>query len=437
MNWYKKCKNKIVTTETSSRIIKNSGWLVSDKVLTMAIGVFITAIVARYFGPEQYGQFNYALAFVSLFTAISTLGLESLTVKSIVDKKVNEGVILCTSLLLRVVGGIVLTIMAVIIINFIEPGNSDLQILVLIMSFTMIAKSFEVIEYWIQASQKSKISSLIRMSVYVVMSVLKVLLVVKGGNLVHFALIYTLDAVIVSMALIIAYFKFREERSAWKYSFSYTKDILSQSWYLILSGLMITIYMRIDQVMLGSMMSSKLEVGIYSAAVRIAEMWYFIPIAIITSFRPVIMKNRNINDEKYLKSLQLLYTIIAWTGIGFGIVTLILSKALVSILYGIDFLEAASILSISVWAGTFALLGSVRSIWLISEGLQKYTLIFMGGGAIVNIILNYLFIPYMGGKGAAVATLIAQAMVAFFIPLLFKDTRIASFMILKAFKFKI
>ncbi|MFE4072838.1 flippase [Peribacillus sp. YIM B13477] len=437
MNWYKKCKNNIVTNETSSRIIKNSGWLVSDKVLTMAIGVFVTAVVARYFGPEQYGQFNYALAFVSLFTAISTLGLETLTVKSIVDKKVNEGVILCTSLLLRVVGGIVLTIMAVIIINIIEPGNTNLQMLVLIMSFTMIVKSFEVIEYWIQASQKSKISSLIRMSVYVVMSVLKVILVVKGGNLAHYALIYTLDAVIVSIALIIAYFQFREEKSAWKYSFSYTKDILSQSWYLILSGLMITIYMRIDQVMLGSMMSSKLEVGIYSAAVRIAEMWYFIPIAIITSFRPVIMKNRNINEEKYLKSLQLLYTIIAWTGIGFGIVTLILSKTLVSVLYGVDYLEAASILSISVWAGTFALLGSVRSIWLISEGLQKYTLIFMGGGAIVNIILNYLFIPYMGGKGAAVATLIAQAMVAFFIPLLFKETRNASFMILKAFKLKL
>ncbi|MFD1904499.1 oligosaccharide flippase family protein [Paenibacillus rhizoplanae] len=50
--------------------------MITDKVVTMIIGIFITAVIARYLGPENYGKFNYALAFVSLFTAISTLGLE-------------------------------------------------------------------------------------------------------------------------------------------------------------------------------------------------------------------------------------------------------------------------------------------------------------------------------------------------------------------------
>jgi len=83
----------------------------------MIIGVFVTALVARYFGPENYGQSNYALSFTALFTALSTLGLETLTVKAIVDKEYDEGTILCTSLVVRVFGGIIFTILASIIIN--------------------------------------------------------------------------------------------------------------------------------------------------------------------------------------------------------------------------------------------------------------------------------------------------------------------------------
>jgi O-antigen/teichoic acid export membrane protein len=156
--------------EVANRTLKNSGWLVGDKIFYMAIGVFVTAIVARYFGPDNFGQFNYALAFVALFTAISTLGMETLTVKAIVDQEYDEGTILCTSLFMRLCGGVVLTIMAVGIIKLIEPNDTNLHILVSIMSLTMVLKSLEVIEYWVQAYQKAKVSSIIRMSVYVVVA---------------------------------------------------------------------------------------------------------------------------------------------------------------------------------------------------------------------------------------------------------------------------
>ena len=431
---YIKVKKMIFENEVANRTIKNSGWLVGEKIFTMALGVFVIAVVARYFGPENFGQLNYAMAFVALFTVLSTLGLETLTVKSIVDKDYNEGTILCTSLFLRVFGGIVLTIIAVIIIRLIEPKDQNLHVLVLIMSFTMVLKSMEVIEYWIQAFQKAKISSIIRMSSYVITAVLKIILVIFKGNLIHYALIYMIDAVIIGSALMISYYKIRDDISPWKFSLNYAKSILSQSWYLILSGLMITLYARIDQVMLGSMLPTKTELGVYSAAVQIAELWYFVPMATIISFKPVIMNKKKINEKSYMKSVQLLYTIVAWIGIGFSVFILLFSKLIVSILYGAEFLKAASILSISVWAGTFAMLGSARSIWLICEGLQKYSMGYVGTGCITNVILNYLLIPTLGGYGAAVATLASQITVALIAPSFFKETRVSSIMMLKAFK---
>ena len=429
-----KIKSNVLNSEVAVKIIRNSSWMVGDKVFTMIIGVFVTAIVARYFGPESYGQFNYALSFVTLFTALSTLGLETLTVKAIVDKEQDEGTILCTSLVLRVIGGTLLTFIAVILIRLIVPNDSNTHILVFILSLTMVFKALEVIEYWIQAHQRAKISSVVRMTSYVIISAFKIGMVLLGGNLIHFALIYMLDVIIIGIGLIIAYFRNREEKFKWKVDIGYAKSILSQSWYLILSGLMVTLYMQIDKVMLGSLMPTKVEVGVYSAAVSIASMWYFVPMAIITSFKPVIMSKKKINEASYLKSVQLLYTIIAWLGIGFGIFVLIFSNPIVNILYGAEYQKASSILSVSIWAGTFAMLGSARGVWTVTEGLQRYNMFYVGAGAIINIVLNYLLIPTIGGYGAAVATLISQITVAIIAPLFIKQTRISAIMMLKAFK---
>ncbi|MFE7063743.1 flippase [Sutcliffiella sp. NPDC057660] len=437
-----KIKDKIAVSlerlkgnEVATKIINNASWLVGDKVFTMVIGVFVMALVARYLGPENYGVYNYALAFVTLFTALSTLGLETLSVKSIVQQDEEEGTILFTSLVLRVVGGGVLTFLASITIRFVAPDEELVHLLVLIMSFTMIFKSLEVIEYWIQAYQKSKISSLIRMGVYVFSALLKIVFVLLEGSLVHLAMIYMSDALIIGIALVIAYFKNRTLQSKWKFKFQYAKNILSQSWYLILAGLMGTLFMQIDKVMLGSMLPNKEELGIYSAATQIASMWYFVPMAIITSFKPVIMGKKKIDEKSYLKSVQLLYTIVAWIGIAFGIFILLFSKIIIGILYGPDYFKAASILSISIWAGTFAMLGTAASTWMVSEGTQKYSTILLSGGAIANVGLNFILIPILGGYGAAIATLAAQIIANFIIPLFIKKVRYSSMMMLKAFTF--
>lgn len=426
----------IKKSEVAIRVLHNSSWIMSDKIFTMVIGVFVTALVTRYFGPSEYGQFNYALSFVSLFTAISTLGLETLTVRSIINNDYDEGTILCTSLILRAAGGIILTIIAGIIIRIIEPNDRNIHVLVTIMSFTMLLKSLEVVEYWIQAHQKAKISSIIRMSAYVISASLKALLVYSQGSLLQYAFIYSIDALIIGTSLIIAYFKFRENNVKWRINFEYAKHILSQSWYLILSGLLVTLYMQIDKIMLGNMMTTKIEVGIYSAASQVAQMWYFIPMAIITSMQPVIMKKKQENEEAYLNSVQLLYRIIAWIGIIFGIFIVVFSDLIINILYGAQYIKASSILSISIWAGTFATLGSARGVWLVTENLQRFSLIYIGSGAVVNVLLNYILIPIMGGYGAAIATLIAQIVVVILVPLLIKETRLSAKMILKALVFK-
>jgi len=399
----------------------------------MLIGVFVTAVVARYFGPTLFGQLSYAIAIVSLFTAFATLGMESLTVKALVDKRSDEGTILFTSLVLRITGGLALTALSLVTIAILSHQDRLLLAIGLIYSLFLTVKALDVFEYWAQAKLALKMVSVIKMASFTVISALKLLVVYLEGSLVAYASIFLVDALLTGMAVAVAYYLIRDDKTNWKFSFAYAKEILAKCWPIALSGLMIVIYMRIDQVMLGAMLQDKAVVGIYAAAVKIAEMWYFVPLAVVASLRPIIMQYKAAQDDgRYVASIRAMYSITFWLGILFGLVIAYTSGLIVEILYGPDFLLAAPVLAVSVWAGTFAVLGSARSVWLVSENLQRYTIIYAFTGCIVNVALNYILIPAYGAVGAAYATLCAQAM-NILVLALFRDTREHTFMLLQSF----
>jgi O-antigen/teichoic acid export membrane protein len=182
--------------------------------------------------------------------------------------------------------------------------------------------------------------------------------------------------------------------------------------------------------MLGSMMKSKTNVGVYAAAVNIAQMWYFVPSAIQVSFKSLVMEHKAHGDkEKYEYHMIGLYSVTTYISVAFAIGISIFSPLIVHILYGKAYIPAASILTISIWGGVFAMLGTARSIWLVTENLQRYCIIYASTGCVTNIVLNLFLIPHYGAYGAAVATVITQY---FNIMFFFKKTKPTFNMMIRA-----
>ena len=398
----------------------------------MVLSVVASSLIARYLGPQEYGMANYVISVVTLFTTFSTLGMQELTIKYFLNKDEEESTIIGTGIIIRIIGAIVLIILSQVTLYILNGFNTTYQILGIIMGTCMIFKAFEVIEYYLQSQMNLKVSSIIRFITTIIVIIAKILVVVFRLGTVGFVCTYLCDAVVAALLFII-YYKFNKPYEKWKFSKKYAKKLLSRCWYIALAGLLSTIYMRIDQVMLGKMLTDTTENGIYSAAVRIAEMWYFIPSAIIASFQPNInaMKKRK-NEKGYIGLLQQLYDVIAVIGISFGIGITFFGWIAIDILYGAAYAEASKVLAVLVWAGLFATLGTARSVWLINENLQKYTIIYTLTGAITNVVLNYIFIPFIGAFGAAVATLVSQIVADLLTLMLFKNTRISSIMMLKS-----
>jgi len=173
--------------------------------------------------------------------------------------------------------------------------------------------------------------------------------------------------------------------------------------------LVISVYMRIDQVMIKEMLNDA-AVGQYAAAVKISEAWYFIPIAITSSLFPAIVEVRARSRELYMLKLQQLYRLMIWLSIIVASAVAFLSDVIVFYLFGGAYSLASNVLVVHIWTGIFVFLGVAFSKFLIAENLGKKALYRTVFGAASNVLLNYLLIPAYGIMGAACATLIAQAM---------------------------
>jgi O-antigen/teichoic acid export membrane protein len=200
------------------------------------------------------------------------------------------------------------------------------------------------------------------------------------------------------------------------------KKLMRDAWPLIFAGMVVSVYMKIDQVMLKEMLDVK-AVGVYAAAVKLCEAWYFLPTALIASLFPAVIEAKIKSKTLYDKRVQNLYDLMVWSSIAVALPTTLLADWVILILYGTDFQEAADVLRIYIWAGVFVTLGIASSKWLIAENLQRYLFLRTILGALLNVGFNLWLIPIYGIKGAAIATLVAQGTASFLSLSFFKKTR--------------
>jgi len=423
-------KNILVMVKQSKgvkSVAKNTLWLFFDKIFKGTIGLAVGALFARYLGPERYGALSYAISFVSLVYVLGKLGLDNIVIREIIQDDKRQDALLGTAFNLNLIGGFIVFLVSVALIYLMKPHDDLIVTLVIIISLGYIFQAFNVIDLWFQSQLKSKYAAISSNIVVFIFFLAKVMLVILHASLVTLALVITLELLFSGIGLWITYKLLGFTLKTWKFSAKIALVLFKDSWPLILSGLAIMVYMRIDQIMIGNITGEK-ELGIYSVAVTISEIWYFIPMAIFSSVYPKIIEFRQRSQYLYFKRLQQLFNFMVHLGYSVAIFFMFFSKPIISIVFGQEYLQAASILSIHIWTGVFIGLGVASEQFLLAENFTKISFYRAGTGAVFNIILNLILIPKYGGIGAAIATLIAQFMAGYFFDLFNSHTRKTFFM---------
>lgn len=400
--------------------IKNAGWLIGGRVLQMIISLFVGILTARYLGPSNYGLISYGGAFVAFFTSVCSLGLNSVLVKEFIDNPEDQGKAIGSTLVMRAAASLLsaLTIFGIVLIaDYDEPTTI---IVVALCSLGLIFQIFETINFWFQAQYKSKVTSIATLTAYVITAVYKVVLLIIGKDVRWFAFATSVDYIVIALILLVTYKRYKGQKL--EFSLAKSKSMLKVSHHYILSSMMVAIYGQTDKLMLKQMMD-EVEVGYYSTATAICAMWVFVLQAIIDSMYPTILRLHKENVEAYERKNRQLYAIVFYVSCFVSVMFLIFGKVAVRILYGEDYLPSVMPLKIITWYTAFSYLGVARNAWIVSEGKQKYLKYIYAAAAIMNVVLNVIFIPFFGASGAAIASLITQVFTSIILPLLIKPLR--------------
>lgn len=386
----------------------------------MAVSLLVSLLTARYLGPSNYGLLHYAAAYTGFFSAVCTLGIHSVLVKELTDAPGKEGEILGTSLFLRGISSILSVGVIVCVVYIADRGDPAIMAVICLSCVGMVFQSFEIFHYWFQFRLRSRVTAVVSLAAYLLAAGYKVLLLLRKSSVVWFAFAVAVEQIGTAILLLAAYR--RDKGGKLHISRERAESLLQKSCHFILPGLMVSVYAQTDKIMLKQLISET-EIGYYSTAISLCNVWCFVLSAIIDSMYPEITKLHKTNETLFIRRNQQLYATVFYLSTAVSLLIFCFAEPLVTLLYGSSYLPAAAPLRVITWYTGFSYLGVARNAWIVCKNRQKYLIWVYTSAAMCNVLLNYLLIPSWGAVGAAAASLAAQVVTAMIAPWFIKELR--------------
>lgn len=411
---------KLLQRQGLRKTLLNTFWLSFDQILFLLMGIAIGALVARYLGPDQYGLLGYAASFVGLFLTLPALGTDTLEVRALVRQEYTQEVVLGTIFFMRVIAS-ALTFLALLVVVWQAEADGLTRTVIVITAGTLLIQPFQVIPQWYEARMESKYPVWIRNATLIFTNGLKVLFILASLSVIAFAWSTTLWRFLSVAGFLWIFARHGPALTRWRIDLRFARSLLRDGWPLVIAGLAKSINLRIDQVILGNLIN-QYAVGIYGAAVRISELWYFIPTSLAISLFPTLVRSHQSHTpEAYQRRVQMFYDVTALIGYAIAIFVTITADPLIRILFGPAYLESIPILRLHIWSVVFVCLGAARDRVLLAENKSGLLMMATVIGAVTNVALNYWLIPSMSGYGAAWATVIAYGTAYYFAVMFFRN----------------
>lgn len=390
---------------------RNSGWLLIEYAVRALSGLLVGIQVARHLGPQAFGLLNYALAVVALITPLARLGLDAIVIKRLattghLDPAAQVG----TAFRIRFVMGLV-SILAVVSFAFLGSDDSSERLCLVVIATGLLFQATDVIDLFYQAKRHATLPSMCRSAAVVLAAGIKLLLVWQQAGLEAFAFATLLEQVLLAIFLA-AIHAWRNDRVfPGHFDTVLTRPLLDEARPLLISSVAVAAYTRADQVMLRNLLGPH-ELGIYSAAINLSEITYFLPLLFAGLAFPIIVTTREHRPADYVRFRRGLYRGLLLGAIVIASVVSNFAQEIVFILYGPSFSASARLLVIHVWTLVFVAYSAIFTRVLLSLGQQwlilRLTLIGLG----VNLAGLWLLTPHWGLTGAAWAALLSHASIA-------------------------
>ncbi len=395
---------RIGISDKKKRVLTNIAWAIGGKIVSLTGFLVVSIIVARYLGQEQYGIMNYVVSFVAIFQVFADFGLDFIQIREESKNPAMKDKIIGTTFGLKLIFAFI-TFIAILISCFLLVKDASVRCFILIYAMTVLLNTTWVSRnhftsiVWNEYVVKTEISrTLIGLTI-------KVVLVLLQLPLIWFICSLVIDSMLLAIGYTVSYVRKIDAVRKWTFDKDLAVYLVKQSFPLLLSGAAIIVYNRIDQVMIGDMID-KSHLGVYSVAVRFAEILLFVPTIISQTVSPLLVEVRQKDAERYEYLSRVFMNVTVSLCILVALMVSLLSYPIVYFTFGQTYIGAASVLSILAFKVIGDALSQTSGQLMIIEGIQKYASVRNVIGCATCIALNLLFIRRYGIHGAAYVALI-------------------------------
>lgn len=397
----------IQLSDTKKKVFSNLIWAVAGKIINLVGTLILGIIVARYLGAEQFGLMNYVISYVFLFQILASFGLDSIEVREEAAGKVSRDIIIGTAFWIKVVFGFI-AIGLCIGTAYVMSEDSYTILLIAIYACYIVFNSFVVIRNYFTSIVQNKYvvtSEIFRTFVGIG---IKVVLLLLNCSLTWFVVAFAFDWILLAAGYVSAYRAKVGSMWNWKFSSSYARYMLKESFPLLVTNAAVIIYQRIDQVMIGNLISNKANVGYFSVAAKFVEVMIFIPATLANTMSPILLQIKQKDESLYKTKSQQFMNISLWISIISSILVSVVSYWVIMLTFGEEYAPAIAILQVLSFKMASTALSNTAGTMLIVEGLQKWVFFRDIAGCIVCVVLNYWLLPRYGVIASAFVAIAAN-----------------------------
>jgi len=391
---------------TAKKVARNSLIYFAGDIIVRIITFFVTLILIRYLGREDFGRYSLVYAFLSFFQIFVGTAIDPIILRELSRDSRRGGELIGSAITLRFFFSLIGLILCWILLQWM-PYPLDIKILIYLASLWLPFSFGLLFNNIFQAKLLMKYVTLVTVTMKVFLAILTIMLIFLKAKLFYFILI---NLAIYIAQIIFIYYRSRKLLAiSVKIDLKIWKELVKNSWPLALSIIFASFLFRIDQVMLFQMKGNE-ELGLYAAAVKLAEYPSIVAGAFFVSVFPLLSEYAVTSPEAFKRIYQLSLKYLMMFIMPLAVMVTLYSKEIILLCYGQSFLPSQLALIILIWATVFAYTGIVQNNLLIAANLQLFDIIFTGSPAIFNILLNLILIPKYSFIGAAVATVLSYAL---------------------------
>lgn len=391
--------------------LRNFGWLSAEDICRITTGFLVTLVLAKYLGPSNFGALGYLTSIIALTLPLAMFGLDTIILRQCVASPKTAGSVLASSLAIRLIGsGVAVTLALTFFMIAGGPEGTSLYLLA-IAAITLVAMPLQSFNLYFKAQERVAILSLPRIVILVSIAVSALVLINQGYGLESFIWLKALETVAMALAAIGTFVLLARNKVVLRVKAAQLATLARQGLPLFLAAIAVTIYMRVDQIMLGNMTTAA-ELGNYTLAIRFSEAAFFVPMALQTAFYPALVRAKKQGNDQFRSELRQYFDVVSGSMIVLILAVGIASHTIILLALGDEYQGAIPLVWILAAALPFVGVGVARSAYLIIEGKLWVAPVATMIGAAANIVLNFLLIPEYGGMGAAIASLISYWLAA-------------------------